>query len=294
MTFTTSVKYFLCLSSTCCKIKRQITQCFVGCRHSRKESAALLLVFLFSILSVSSLQACQLKADSKEIVSMNQKSGIPELPTGVELIRDTSNGTIRILKGIGLTTSLMEDENFNKAVTSGTPDEISIAFISAYRRLFKLQDPINELKVSKIQTDSLGMTHVRLTQQYKGIEVWPADINVHLNQDGDVYLVQGRYAKTPSDVVQHARLDEVDALGVVSKDVGMAIDNLRNFRTKLIIYCGLSDSPRLAYQIDADISVDNAWQYVVDAQNGKILEKTSAIQNQGRGRQPSHGKIILK
>jgi hypothetical protein len=258
----------------------------------RKGMAAFPLVCLISIFSISSLQACQPITNRKDISAMNQKNFDPQLPPDVELIRDSSNGTVRILKGVDLATPLMVDENYRSAIANGRPGEIAIAFINAYGRLFKLEDPRSELTVSESKTDKLSMTHVRLKQQYKGLEVWPAEINVHFNESGQIYLVQGRYAKTPSNL-DDSRLEESDALRVVSKNLAIK-DKFRQHRTKLIIYCGLPRASRLAYRIYAEVSVDNAWNYIIDAQTGAILEKTSAVQNQGDVRKPSAGKIILK
>lgn len=246
------------------------------------------------IIAMSSFQACQPTLNREAHATMNQSNTGPPLPPDVELIRDPSNGTIRLLKGTGLTRPLMADEAFRKASENGLPGETAIAFISAYRRFFELSDPIHELSVRNVETDDLGMTHVRLKQQYKGLAVWPADINVHFNTSGDIYLVQGRYARTPSDVDVSARLNESDVLDVVSKDAGCGKDEWRDFRTQLIVYCGLSEPPALAFQTYAEKRIDKAWNYVVDAQTGAILAKTTAIQTIDGGRSPSAGKINLK
>jgi hypothetical protein len=253
-------------------------------------SVALCLI----ILTISSLQACQQTVNKEKRDDMRQNDFIQQLPPGVELVKDQINGTIRLLKGISLSTPLITNEDYHKAVLSGQPGEMALAFINAYRTFFKLQDPKSELTVSKVEADNLGMTHVRLSQNYKGFEVWPAEINVHFNQSSDVYLVQGHYAKTPADLSINPYLDESDALNVISKNMGIEIDELSKCRSNLIVYCGSSEAPKLAYRIYAELSADKAWHYIVDAQTGTILEIITAVQNQGGPLKPSTGKIILK
>jgi len=293
MTFNKRVNVSLWLLYAYRKIKFQFKKSFPDNRNALKIISSFPLVVFIFLLSISSLQACQQIVAPTETIAMNQDND-PKLPAGVELIRDSSDGTVRVLKGDGLSTPLMTDEDYSRAVAGGTPGEISIAFINAYRRLFRIDDPTREMIVSAIKTDNLGMTHVKLKQQYKGIEVWPADINVHLNKSGDVYLVQGRYTQTPSAINQKASLVESEALDVISRDIKVEKDKWRKWRTQLIVYCGLPKSPQLGYRIYVEIRVDNAWNYIVDAQTGSILEKTSAIQNKGGGCNPSAGKIIMK
>jgi hypothetical protein len=275
-------------------VMSQLIRKVPGTFNLRKKLVTLTLTFLLSIVTIIPFQACQPAADQKDISAMSQNDVEPKLPPDVELIRDPSNGTVRVLKGDGLTAPLLVNEEYQHAVSNRLPGEIAIAFINAYRGLFKIQDPGSELTVNAIETDHLGLTHVRLKQQYNGLEVYPADINVHFNQSGEVYLVQGRYAKTPSNVVIEPRLGEADVLGAVSKEIGIKKTQLRKYSTALIVYCGANTAPQLAYRMYAEVSLSKAWNYVVDSQTGAILNKTSAIQDQSILGKPTKRKIIQK
>lgn len=267
-------------STTCKTIRSHFIRYIPKTCNVFKKVTSLPLAILISFSMIFYFQACQPNVNGEGIAVMNQNDTTPLLPPDTELIRDSSNGTIRVLKGVGLSKPLMEDEDYRNAISNRLPGETAITFIDAYRSVFKLQNPRSELTVSTVDTDTLKMTHIRLKQQYNGVEVWPADINVHLNESGHVYLVQGRYTPTPSNLKEDPHLNESDALMMVANDAGIEMDQLNKYRTKLIVYCGLTETPVLAYRVYAEVSISRAWIYVVDSQTGMILDKISAVQSQ--------------
>ena len=52
-------------------------------------------------------------------------------------------------------------------------------FLRENRKLFALDDPDAEMSLVREEKDRLGRTHVRFSQRYAGLEVWPADLTVH-------------------------------------------------------------------------------------------------------------------
>jgi len=251
-------------------------------------------VILFCFPSFFCITACQTTQDQYGDSSMKSLKGALNLPPATELRRDPLNWTVRLLKGKNLTDDLQDSEEFQRVLSSGSPGKVAIAFICSYRSLFRLDDPKRELIVKDVKVDDLGMKHVRLEQHYENLPVWPADLNVHLDGDGNVYLVQGRYVPTPKHVDVHPCLNESEAIRRVLNDLRIGDGKRPKYRIKLIIYCGSPSTSKLAYRVYAEVKVGEAWHYVISAKTGAVLEKTSAIQTRDLNENSSTGKIHLR
>ena len=80
----------------------------------------------------------------------------------------------------------------SSAVNKSDSTQIASQFIQEYGGYFGLTNPAEELSLTKINTDELGMTHVRYNQKHNGVPVFGGQIIVHLNQNLSVASVNGR------------------------------------------------------------------------------------------------------
>ena len=151
----------------------------------------------------------------------------------------------------------------------------ALEFLTANRGEFKLDRPLAELKVRSVETDQLGLSHIRFDQEYHGIPVKDADLIVHLDPRGEVYRVNGRYIPTPSRIDIRPSLPLAQAFSVVARDLGR--DDCPNCKGKLIIFQAPSQSAALAWQVKTSNGFKQAYTVVVDAVRGHILQKTSAV-----------------
>jgi len=62
---------------------------------------------------------------------------------------------------------------------------VARAFIGRYADAFGITNLSNELQVAQSEMDALGMTHVTLRQVYQGVEVYGAQMKVHLSVNGE-------------------------------------------------------------------------------------------------------------
>ncbi len=93
------------------------------------------------------------------------------------------------------------------------PDPASVLQqLRFHRELLRLQDPGQELRLVSLQSDELGLHHLRFQQFYAGIPVWGADLYVHVHSDGTLYLLNGRYIPTPVGVPTQPRLSPAEAV----------------------------------------------------------------------------------
>lgn len=145
------------------------------------------------------------------------------------------------------------------------------AFLHAHHTLLRLDDTENELRVLRREADDLGYQHVRFTQTYQGLPVWPAELIVHINPAGQADLLNGAFVPTPRAVNTAPLLDEKTAMqharsAVPGGDSADVVDD-----PELIVYAPGDKASRLAWKIELPISLTARWLVVIDAQTGTTL-----------------------
>jgi len=202
-----------------------------------------------------------------------------------KLILDTKYGTPRFIKVHPAQTPKTNVVLSNAGFTSD-----AMSFLTANKSLLKISDPQNEFKLKSIHSDRLGMTHVRLEQTYKGLEVWGKDLYVHLDKYGNVLSMDGRFAPTPSSI------QDITPQVVSSAAVQTAVTDLKS-RTayitlsgqfeKLLDYYGPStreiiwynkqQQPHLAWFIEVRSGLLQDWYYFIDANTGAIINSYNNV-----------------
>jgi Zn-dependent metalloprotease len=245
------------------------------------------LVFFFLCIWVSAEIGFSQRvfADPEMQPGINHKSGFHGknmmLPSDAIIRRDVNNDTIIFLRGKNLSAGLEEDKHFRELQTRNLPDQIALAFLTAHRSDFRLIRPSDEMMVSSVDIDNLGLTHVRLQQVFKGIRVWACEMIIHLDRANHVYLMQGRYIPTPVDVATCPGLNEAEVFRIVAENLKNVGTDCRRCRAELVIFARSEDKPRLAYRVLADPSIIEGYAYVIDAETGDILEKVPTVYNNG-------------
>ena len=154
------------------------------------------------------------------------------------------------------------------------------AFLREHSGLLKLADTDKELSLMRHWADDLGHTHLRYTQTYKGLPVWPAELNVHLDADGDVDLVNGAYVATPRRLVDTPVVSQDRAQGIAIRHVQSA-ESPDTVTSELIVYAPGSSAARLSWKIRVIIAPAADWLVVVDALNGNILTSYNQVNTDG-------------
>lgn len=160
------------------------------------------------------------------------------------------------------------------------------AFLQENRSLLALEDPREELQLSRRFVDELGLRHLRFDQRWRGLEVWPADLIVHLDRAGHVTLMDGAFVPSPRDVLARPIVAAAAAARRAKAGVPGA-DRAAVGEPRLFVYAPGTRSPRLAWRVDVDVSVSEQWRVVIDAANGAKLTTISRIQTEnavGSGR----------
>lgn len=160
------------------------------------------------------------------------------------------------------------------------------AFLEENRSIFSLENPREELHLSGRVVDELGLRHLRFDQRWRGLDVWPADLIVHLDRSGHVTLMDGAYVPSPREVLTRPIVEAAAAARRAKAGVPGA-DRAAVSEPRLFIYAPGARSPRLAWSVEVDVSVSERWHVVIDAVNGAKLATISRIQTEnvvGSGR----------
>lgn len=96
---------------------------------------------------------------------------------------------------ISISNTQATEQNLNGA--SGIDDnkalQLSLSYLEDHSSDWGIQNPVEEFQLQSVFRDQLGMLHVRLNQEYKGVPVFGKQLIVHLNSDGSLRSITGDY-----------------------------------------------------------------------------------------------------
>jgi hypothetical protein len=236
----------------------------------------------FSLLLIWLAQPCLAEPLSEQTpkenpvpVIIDQSVTALPVPEDAEIRRDPLDQSITFLKASDLAVRLDCDPGFAALRAQRRHADLAIYYLSAYRAVFHLRDPTDEMFVKGASTDALGYTHVRLRQVYAGLPVWGAELIVHFDAADRIYLVNGHYLPTPDGVNRQPHLSEAQALGLAARSVGQT--QCGDCRIQLMVFGVGRPKPALAYQVSVRLAPTEQWIVFIDAESGQVLDRYSAV-----------------
>ena len=174
---------------------------------------------------------------------------------------------------------------------STDPAAASANYIDELKPVLAIKSSHVGFIVSKVATSRDNKTRVRLTQHYKGIPIYGAEVVVHLNSRGEGESFNGAYYDIQQDISTTPGISMSSALQIVREklSVNSAPRSLTDMERKLVQYgqplatlCVFQDKSLvkkfvLAYHIVTTPSIHQRWEYFLDAQTGKVLDKFSSV-----------------
>lgn len=165
-------------------------------------------------------------------------------------------------------------------------EQASLAYLEAVKDVLQIRQPASEFNLRETQTDQLGQLHVRMKQQYQGVDVYGSEVLLH-SKSGQVHALNGRYYPTPtltnvspsvtSQAAVQAAMQHLSGRTRVSPIQGpmRKILDYDGPESKLIIYHANRDpqAERLAWQITVRPNFLEVWQYFVDAKTGRVIHQ---------------------
>lgn len=161
----------------------------------------------------------------------------------------------------------------------------TFAYLESIKDILKIKDATRSFEIATIIKDSLGKTHVKLKQIYKGFKIYGTEISVHLNSVGLGELFTGYYVDTSSLFSCTLKLSQKEALAIVLSELVKhnSIKKLTQQEAQLINYHGPvidtllykrsnSNIHTLIYKIKIRVNLIKEWEYFVDGNTGEIIK----------------------
>jgi bacillolysin len=181
-----------------------------------------------------------------------------------------------------------------KLATCKTPSIESVdRFLSENKVLFKINNPIQELSLEKVEADDMGFKHIKMQRFHNGIPIYGSELVAHYDKEGTLYCVNGRYHPSiemnTTPVLNSKRAVDISVDDILNNSV-LAIDQdptfylSMNSKNELVIY-PMNGTYYLAFKIDTPLYFDELgayeWRYFIDAQTGNILNKYNNLKTDG-------------
>jgi len=151
-------------------------------------------------------------------------------------------------------------------------------FFKKYRQLIGARDPEREFKFLRMHEDRLGYKQLRYQQMHNGLRVWPVEINVQLDQNGNVNLMTGTYRRMPRKLITSpvfkANTARQQAIRAVPEGKYGKVSE-----PELIVYAPINGVIRLGWKFEVAVSLQSNWLVVIDAMNGNTLEAYNQVMN---------------
>jgi Zn-dependent metalloprotease len=163
-------------------------------------------------------------------------------------------------------------------------------FLAGNKSLLRIEDPQSEFLLKHSLSDNLGMTHLKYSQMYNGIEVWGKEVIVHLDAQSNVVSLNGSYESTPSTITDlNGNFDQTRAIEQATSDL-QAKDGIENLSPKFqklfgyngpvakrIIWYDENHVPRLVWNVEVRSGIAKDWIYFIDANNGAVLNRYNTV-----------------
>ncbi len=215
-----------------------------------------------------------------KIPAKMSKPDLSNVPGSIKKIRSNNNPVYFEVKLPNLKSASLE-----------VPEERFFKFFEKIRETTKLNNPREVLEITKIETDDLGITHLKSKQQFKGVEIHGSESTLHLDSKKERFT--GRIKNVPED------FDVIPSLSSKAA-IGNSIENLKKHtkvrelsekekefleydspKTKLVIFEKEDNSFALAYEVEIRPNFIENWKYFIDAKTGEILRKYNATTSDG-------------
>ncbi|MCG6970439.1 MAG: M4 family metallopeptidase, partial [Gammaproteobacteria bacterium] len=193
---------------------------------------------------------------------------------GIKVSFDSRKGTPTFIKPNN-TSIKPKITSLAGGVTTVKPSKAAIAmqFLKDNRALLKLQNPESELQQISQTTDAQNKTHIRFQQMVNGIPLWGKQAVVHVDNDNGVYLFQGRYEPTISNINVVPNITEQAAVEKVLADLNFSSDLSEPAQTELVVYTSIGGAAVLTYKVELSPKLQDRWIYFINAASGAVVHK---------------------
>ncbi|MBA2873871.1 thermolysin [Anoxybacillus caldiproteolyticus] len=171
-------------------------------------------------------------------------------------------------------------------VNGTSPEELVYQYVEKNENKFKFHENAKDtLQLKEKKNDNLGFTFMRFQQTYKGIPVFGAVVTAHV-KDGTLTALSGTLIPnldTKGSLKSGKKLSEKQARDIAEKDlVANVTKEVPEYEqgkdTEFVVYVN-GDEASLAYVVNLNFLTPEPgnWLYIIDAVDGKILNKFNQL-----------------
>jgi bacillolysin len=189
----------------------------------------------------------------------------------------------------------LQPSTLQKKSSSAAAMELSArSFIDSHKSLLRISDPSNEFSLQHSTVDHLGMTHLKYSQMYHGIEVWGKEAIVHMDVQGNIVSFTGAYEPTPTSITDlNGTLDQTRAIEFATNDLQAKegieplcpdLQKMFGYHTpiaKRVIWYDENQKPHLVWNIELRSGLAQDWLYFIDANSGMVLNRYNTVCSDG-------------
>ncbi|HOJ59346.1 MAG TPA: M4 family metallopeptidase [bacterium] len=221
------------------------------------------------------------RATGPNVLNPEQQKAIDQmladLGSGAVLHMDNVSGTLRHLEGD--LKKLVDDSAAYQAARERLDHAgMAVALASEIKRVLNIQNPAEEFQAERIQHDELGMTHVILQQEYRGVPIWGAEIGVHFSAGHDPVRMAGVYSATPVNMpIPEVEISLETAVAKAQEAVGHPGPHLVPPRAQRMIYWDIDRAPVMCYNVDMTPNFQESWEIFISTADGSVVHKYNKV-----------------
>lgn len=227
----------------------------------RLLSSFLALAVLLSPLTVKAEPSDQLSpSEHRELKEMTERSG----------------GTLQVKWDDKLGTPSFISGKLSKPL-KGEPFDMALTFLDSIKDLYHVEKAKKSFALKRVDTDELGMHHVRLTHVVNGIPVWGDEVIVHIDKSRVVRSVNGQFTpnvERNSERLKKPQIDEAAAIKAALAHVSVTQPSAKPQALLHYFPYPEPDQINLVYIVNVyDTTAPADWKVFVDAMTGDVLYK---------------------
>ena len=163
--------------------------------------------------------------------------------------------------------------------TTGSPISEAVSFFTDNKDLFRMASPETDLVAKREVKDEMGMVHLQLSQEYKGVPVFASEMSVHFTSDNRIQTVNGRYVPDIDLSVEPNVLAD-SAIATALGDFGSPATPSDFEPPLLVVYSPDGRQSSLAWKITL-VNQDPPARmvYFIDAHKGAVVYSYDALED---------------
>lgn len=211
-------------------------------------------------------------------ISTKQQAALAELSTtsfngGWQARFNAQSGAVSILRSAEHRATASRRSINDK----GPLDALAKAkgFFAGNAALLKLQQYGDSLSLKSQSLDKSGSRHLRFNQRINGIPVWGKELLLHFDASGEIYQLNGNYLPDGPLPEPIANLFAEDAIEAAKNHLNA--DELNKPTAELIYYSSDTQTPILAWKVDARPKLNQWYHYFIDAMDGHVIHRINNV-----------------